>query len=1119
MMSVALLCSTNFQVALWGGITLTASTISAQAQEVTKNEPRITLNVQNITVTELLNLLKSQVKLKFIYNADELNKLPLVSVNTKNESLSLVLARVFKDTRLSYSIDNGVLLISATKISQSKNSLIEAISGIVIDEVKSPMPGVGIIIKGTKKGTQTDADGKYKLNAEPGDVLMFSFIGYNTTEITVKPNQLVINANLTPAMNTIKEVVVSTGIFKKVDQSFTGASTTVTAKELQQFGNRNIITALRNVDPSFNIVESNSFGSNPNRLPEVQIRGNSSLPNINQLQDQTRVGLNTPLIILDGFESTLQKMLDINENEVESITILKDASATAIYGSRGANGVVVITTKAPTMGKLRINYRADVNVEAADLSAYSVLDARDKLALEETVGLYNAARAENEVPLKRYYSFLLNEVNSGVNTYWLSKPINTGVGQRHNLRLEGGDPTFRYSASIQMNDIEGVMKESNRRTYNGTINLAYTYKKIKFSNSLMIASGSSANSPYGNFSDYVIMNPYWRAYDANGNVLKFLGDPGSLDYTNRWGSLPTNPLYNATLNVFDTGKSSEITNNTSVEFPVFQDLIMRGRIGITKGETQTDKFRPAEHTAFANYSDIDIFRKGDYHYGISNSLSYDASLNLSYSKTFGNNNTLFAGLDYNVRQSQSSDYSFLAEGFTNANLDFISMAQQYAKDGKPTGSEGLSRAVGVTGNVNYIFNNRYFADGSFRVDGSSQFGSKKRFAPFWAAGMGWNLHNEDFLKDSKIINRFKLRGSFGLTGSQNFSSYQALSTFRYYTDDRYFNWNGAYQIALGNEDLQWQQTMNYDVGFDAEVLNRRVKLTADYYIEQTKDLVSSVNLPASNGFTSYIENIGKMENRGFELKATAFLIRNQEKGLSWSVSMAMMHNKNKIVQISQALKDAQKAIENATGAAPSTLYKEGYSTNAIWVVPSLGIDPSTGKELYLGKDGLPTYTWNSANLIAVGNTDPKIQGNFSSMVRYKSLSLNVAFGYRAGGQLYNQTLINKVENADYKYNVDSRVYDDRWRNPGDNAAFKGLLVTTATNRTSRFVQDERTINCQNINLTYDLRSKYLMQHLGLSNLSVSGSVADAFYLSTVKQERGTLYPFSRQFSLRISTIF
>jgi hypothetical protein len=410
-------------------------------------------------------------------------------------------------------------------------------------------------------------------------------------------------------------------------------------------------------------------------------------------------------------------------------------------------------------------------------------------------------------------------------------------------------------------------------------------------------------------------------------------------------------------------------------------------------------------------------------------------------------------------------------------------------------------------------------DVSFREDGASQFGSNKRFAPFWSTGLGWNIDKESFLKNAPYINRLKLRGSLGITGSQNFNSYQALSTYQYYTSDRYYNWMGAYLLGIGNPDLQWQQKMNYDIGIETQLFKQRISITADYYIGTTNNLVSSVNLPSSNGFTSYIENIGSMENRGFEVKASAFLVRDVKHNFSWSITAAFFQNRNKIIKISQALKDAQKAIETAGGANPNILYREGYSTNTIWTVPSLGIDPSSGKEVYLSRNGTPTFTWNSLDLMAAGVSDPTIQGNFSTMIRYKTFTANFSFGYRFGGQLYNQTLINKVENANYSYNVDSRVYEDRWQNPGDHAGFKSLLATTATQMTSRFVQDEKTLTCQNINLQYDVVSPSLKKKLNMELLSFSMSMADAFYISTIKRERGLSYPFSRQVSFNVSATF
>ncbi|TCC99653.1 SusC/RagA family TonB-linked outer membrane protein [Pedobacter hiemivivus] len=1085
---------------------------------------KVTLTESNISLDKLFKQIRKQTGYDFIFDTRIMKSSKPIDVKFLNEDLSSVLNKCLSGQHMTFEINEHSIVIKEKEHS-FLDQLIEKLNvmdvkGKIVDEKGRPVPGASIKIKkSNSRGTISASDGSFRITGTDGDVLIISYVGYKTQEIKLKPNQSLLTVTLELEVKSMNEVtIVNTGLFKKADKSFTGASTTVTAKELKQFGSRDLITSLRNIDPSFNIIESNTFGSNPNRMPEIQIRGNSSIPNVNDLQNESRVGLNTPLIILDGFTSSLQKMLDMNPEEVESITLLKDAAATALYGSRGANGVVVIITKPPVPGKLRLTFNSRVAIEAPDLSDYHLLNAKDKLDLEWKAGYYDSKFTQgSDVLLKRYYNFLLNEVNRDVETDWLAIPLRNGVGQRHNLRIEGGDNALRYAASAQVNNIEGVMKGSSRNTFNGAITLSYVYKNIRFRNNLQIQQGKSNESKYGSFADYSKMNPYWRPFDENGKVLKQLGHPGNYDFGEYWGVLETSPLYNAGLNTFDKSEISELTNNSSIEWNVLKELVIRGQFGITKTTMQTDKFRPADHTAFANYAPEDIFRKGDYNYGIANGLGYDGALNLSYSNTFAEKHQLFGGMDLNARQAKNSSYNFVAEGFQNENFDFITMGLQYKKDGKPTGTEGITRAVGFTGNLNYSYDDRYFADGVFRLDGASQFGSNKRFAPFWSAGLGWNIHNEAFFKDNKYVNRLKLRGSAGITGSQNFSAYQAQSTYQYYTDQRYYNWIGANLIGLGNENLQWQQAMKYNIGIDAEFLSRRLKIVADFYRETTKDLVSSVNLPASNGFSSYVDNIGRLENRGYELKATGFLLANPEK-VVWSVSASLMRNKNKVLETSQALKDAQKAIQNGT-TTPGVLYVEGYSSKTIWVVPSLGIDPGTGKELYMGRDGLATYVWNGADIKPVGSAEPKMFGNFSTMVRYKDFAINASFRYNSGGQQYNETLVNRVETGNYKYNVDSRVYYSRWQQPGDIAAFKGLLVTGATSKTSRFVQDENTIVCQNVNLQYDLRSKPLLRKLGMQALNLTADVSEPLYLSTIRRERGTAYPFSLQFSFSINATF
>ena len=379
---------------------------------------RVTLNVKETSLEQVIKELEKQTGLQFFYSQDKIEKITGLSLQAKQEDFKTILDRLLKNTVLTFTVmDDVVVIKDREKTVSPLQSAIREIKGVVTDVQGNTLPGVTVRIKGTTLGGITDTEGAFQLSLPEGEaVLQFSFVGMKPLEV-VLGNQEFLRVKLEEEKVEMDEVVV-TGIFRKAKSSYTGAATVVTGEELKQFGNRNLLTSLRNIDPSFNIVENNEFGSNPNRLPEIQIRGNSSLPNVDQLKDETRVSMNTPLVVLDGFETSLEKLLDINENEVEAITLLKDASATAIYGSRGANGVIVITTKAPAMGKLRITYRGDLNLEVPDLNSYDVLNACQKLEIEKKAGLWS----ETNLTDLATYNKILNDINSGVNTDWLSQP-------------------------------------------------------------------------------------------------------------------------------------------------------------------------------------------------------------------------------------------------------------------------------------------------------------------------------------------------------------------------------------------------------------------------------------------------------------------------------------------------------------------------------------------------------------------------------------------------------------------------------------------------------------------------------------------------------------------------
>lgn len=353
----------------------------------------------------------------------------------------------------------------------------------------------------------------------------------------------------------------------------------------------------------------------------------------------------------------------------------------------------------------------------------------------------------------------------------------------------------------------------------------------------------------------------------------------------------------------------------------------------------------------------------------------------------------------------------------------------------------------------------------------------------------------------------------------NFDAYQALATYEYYIDDRYRQWFGSYLMGLANEDLEWQKTRKWNFGLELGLFSNRLKLVADIYSNKTNNLLSEMYLPLTNGFSSYTDNVGVVKNSGVEISVSGYLIRNTDKNIIWSASAGFIHERNEIVKISEALKVANRELEAEGGSNPNFMYREGEALRTIYVVPSLGIDPSTGKELFMDRTGNITYTWDARDKVACGVTDPKYRGNINTMFTFRDLSVSLSFGYRLGGYQYNSTLVDRIENADLKYNVDRRVYKDRWRNPGDHTFFKDVRDKTETQMSSRFVQKENTLECQSIQVKYDFAQQWVKQHLGTQYLSLAISTDNLFRVSSIKQERGIMYPFSRRYTFSLSATF
>lgn len=987
------------------------------------------------------------------------------------------------------------------------------LSGVVIDsEDGSPLIGAAVLIEGTEYGTVTDLDGKFRLGIPLKECeVTFSCIGYD--DVVKKFNgrnadsfsEIVMRVNATQL-----EDVIVTGIYERKKESFTGASSSFKTDQLKAVGTSNVLQSLRTLDPSFKMMENSQFGSNPNMMPDIEIRGKTSVVG---LKEEYGTDPNQPLFILDGFETTLETIMNLNMNRVASVTILKDAASTAIYGSKASNGVVVIETKAPARGRLQLSYKGDFGLSLADLSDYNLMNSREKLEFEILAGVYNDKTNNpfEQIRLDNLRNERLKEIERGVDTYWLSEPIRPGITHKHNLYAEGGEGKIRYGIGLSYGVVGGVMKDSDRETLEGNVDLIYRTGKLQFSNKLTI-NWLDVTNPTVSFSEYAFANPYYRKYNVDGGVDKYLYYPedGVGDYP------VANPLWNAHLNNWDKASGFGFTNNFILEWFILKELRLRTKFGITKQDEVEEMRLSPLHSRF---DDVGETEKGLYTNTQIKDLKYEGDLAVTYGKLIAGKHMVNAVGGFNFSNTNMLVYGYSANGFTDDRFDAPSFANGYPAGDKPDYRQNIKRAASFYLNGGYVYDDRYLMDFNYRLDGASMFGTGNKFRNTWSVGLGWNIHKEPLMKDSDFFSLFKLRGSVGNPGNQNFSAYQAFSTYKFNGWMTNVFGTGVILNALGNSDLAWQETTNYDIGMDMTFWEDRVNLTADYFWQNTDPLLAVITTPGSMGVTSVAMNAGCQKTEGWEMTFRFSPVYMPSEGINWNLSFNAIHSKSVYSDIGDSFSALNES--GKTSLAGTTRYYDGGSPTAIWAVRSAGIDPATGKELFIRKDGTYSFTYDVDDEVVVGDIQPKIEGVFGSTFYFKGLSLGCYFRYRWGGQLFNTSLFQKVENIgteDVYNNQDRRALYDRWSETNREAYFKGISMVQKTEKSSRFVMDDNAVIGESFNIGYEFPDKIVRRmHLGAMSLQLT--MTDIFRATSVRVERGIDYPFAKSVTMALGITF
>jgi TonB-linked SusC/RagA family outer membrane protein len=1010
--------------------------------------------------------------------------------------------------------------------------------------VKDLMDGSGLdsvyITVGQKKG-YTDKSGDIEFDSVPkGSMLNASKAGYLAQSSKAKP-VVHLRLNKRDFQSTLNGY--KNGLYERPTEHFSGASTTISGNDLRKVNPLNFVEALRYFEPSFIVSRSNQSGDDPNVPASIKIRGTYNFPASATIASHsgtaaTGVQLDPssadfvagniahpdqPVILLNGVQVSLQTALDIDINRIEKVTVLKDAAATAAYGVRGGTGVLLIQTNLPRKGNLSVTYSGQLQITSADRSSYQLMDASEKLQLEQAAGYYAGNPA--------LYQSRLQQVNKGVNTDWPGIPLRTGFGTKHYLSLEGGDDDIKYGLDFSYNNMQGVMKGAARTNANFGGYLSTRIKNLVISNYLTYMRSNASNSPYGSFNEYAMQNGYWNPYDSiTGGMARVLEQ-----YT-QGGNTVTfyNPAYNGAISTTDETMYSRLSNLTSINWTIGYGFYLNGRFAISKQSDEQNFFLPPGHTTYAEYTPNEFFKRGQYNQTVSDFLSLEGALGLNYVKKAGLHQ-VYASTGVSAQETRSESTGIELAGFTSDKFSDLSFGNAYANS-RPSAGKIVTRLASMYGNAAYSFDNRYQLELSGNADGSSQFGKNNRVAPHWAVGASWNLHQEHFFHPNNILNELRLRGSIGTTGSLYFQSYLGRSNYNYYTDRQYIQGGsnagtrgiglGAFMTSFANDDLQAPETHKQNIGIDAVLLQNRLFVRMEAYRNASKNLVLPVPSPASSGFQdfNYYDNLGEIENKGFEFDVNYIIIKNINKGITWSVRVNGIHNQDRIVKTSAYLDELNKRNDAVTTdqTRPQSRFVVGQPLSGIWAVRSSGIDAATGQEKFVKADGSQTFTWDAADKVLAGDLSPDWSGSFGTAVSVKNISAGIYLNYQLGAYQYNQTLADKLENADLTYNVDRRAAHNRWTRPGDNARYKKLSVngmaTSPTYATTRFIESNNSIHCAAITLDYALPQN-IVQKIKSTGARIGFVANNAFRIENNNAETGIHYPLQRMYSFNVTASF
>lgn len=967
---------------------LCIGTIQALASVSYSQSARLSLDMDNATVKEVLSVIEKESEFYFTYNLKQINAARKVSLHATDQEVTEILKRLFADGSVRYTINDRNIVLYPASGSESGNPAVAqqekvTVNGTVRENTGETLPGVSVSVKGTTQGTITDVDGKYTLaNIPKNATLVFSFVGMKSQEIKLA-GKTVLNIKMQEDAIGLNEVVaIGYGYQKKKD--LTGAITSVSSEDLVLGGTiSNAAQALQGKTAGVQVSQTSKA---PGGTISVRVRGSNSISSTNE-----------PLYVIDGFPSS--EGVNINPNDIESMQILKDASATAIYGARGANGVVLITTKRGKAGENKISYSGYFGVQQI-YNPFDMLDSKEYMTLSNA--LYKEIEGQENT---EYGNYTPSQLQSDVNTDWIKECTRLGVVQDHNIQFRGGSEKTKVLTSLGYYNQDGILKNTSFSRISGRINVDQTINEyIKAGASLYAHRETTDFQEYsGNIVNSNVLlgiltyDPTVRPYEADGSYGRPPGGRGD------------NPLAN--LNERSNDATYDKLNGTAfVEIEPIKGLKGRINAGVEIMHDYEGKYLPR-----STY-------QGGIDNGVANTKDFASTRQvlealISYNKTFNKIHDFGAMVGYSYEKYEQNYRKNAVKGFSTDLYGVNNLGAASTKTSIES-YKAENMLASFFGRVNYTFNDKYLATITLRRDGSSRFGTNNQWGTFPSGSVAWRMSEEPFIRNLNVFSSLKLRAGYGKTGNERIGDYASYALM----SNTNLTWDGANNTAgthmsqsnPENPNLKWETTSQYNVGLDMGFLDSRISVSIDAYYKRTSDLLLKINLPYYSGFTSGQSNVGKIANKGFEVDFTSHNLIGEFK---WNTKLNFALNRNEVLDLGDS-GDIYIRSSKPVGTVSENDYaiiSEGQPLGSLFGYVYLGViqEGETYAPQPNALPGDPKFAdldnngkIDSEDRKIIGSANPDFIFGITNTFEYKGFDLSIFFQGTIGNDLLNMNRMN-----------------------------------------------------------------------------------------------------------------